>query len=129
MSTTSSTASVATTAAPTSFGSQGGNSESLSTGAKIGIGVAAGVAGLLGMALLVISIRLGRQKRAARAVVAEEAIGDGKPELDGRNMAAVGGGMHLPVHSQELVEVDNGTPRIELGGNPRAELDGSSRIY
>ena len=77
-----------------------------------------------------IIIHLRRQKKAARKIVAEETIGDGKPELDGRDTAAIGRGvLHPLVNAPGLMEVDDGTPRVELWGNSRAELDGRSRIY
>jgi hypothetical protein len=78
---------------------------------------------------MVVYIR--RQKKAAPATVSEDAITDGKPELDGRIVTAISGEDRpppAPIQHEYLIETDERVPHVELHGTPRAELHGASRI-
>ncbi|KAK0638558.1 hypothetical protein B0T16DRAFT_496840 [Cercophora newfieldiana] len=69
------TGAVPTSSAPGGVAETVQGGEGLSTGAKIGIGVAAGVAGLLALALIAVVMYLRKQKKSARETAIEETAG------------------------------------------------------
>ena len=131
-------------APPTTPASASSDDSGLSQGAKIGIGVAAGVAGLL--ALLLVGVLVWHKRGKRRRNGQDEGQGplSHKPELDGQVVAggAFGAGTHEMAVSNDIelsalagdmsesgqspyelvaprrpVELDDGTPRVELGSN------------
>jgi len=117
------------------------SSDSLPTGAKIGIGVAAGVIAVLILIIAGFMVRLQRAKMAQK--VSTESAPDGlgwKPELDGApspTMIRDSGGSDdiLPAAAQDVhviheIEGTDTTANVELGSGGlgskgRAELGGS----